>query len=361
MPLNPASTPLRILLTADPELPVPPIGYGGIERIVDSLAGYFRAAGHRVALLAHPDSTCSVDARFAWPALTSLGPGATLRNTVSLARAVRAFSPDVVHSFSRLAYLLPILPHLPVKLMSYQRHTGGRQITWAARLGSRRLRFTGCSEFICAMGRRFGGTWHAIHNFVEAERFPFTPTVPSDAPLLFLSRVEAIKGPHLAIAIARRSRRKLIIAGNRASSAAERAYWDREIAPHVDGKHVEFVGEVDDVRKRALLARAAALVVPVQWDEPFGIVFAEALAAGVPIVTCRRGALPEIVTEGVTGFFLRTAEDGAVAIARLPQIDRAVCRKAAEQRFSLPVCAQQYLDVYRALLADASKAKNGAP
>ena len=171
---------MRILLTADPMIPVPPFGYGGIERIVDSLLREYRSSGHEVALLAHPASTAPADARFGWPA-----PAAnTVRNAFALRRATRRFRPDVIHSFSRLAYLLPILPTRQRVIMSYQRHTGGPQVTWASRLGGRTLRFTGCSEFICRMGRRAGGTWHAVPNFVELPKFTFVPEVAPDAPLV---------------------------------------------------------------------------------------------------------------------------------------------------------------------------------
>ncbi len=342
---------MRILLTADPMIPVPPTGYGGIERIVDSLLRHYRAAGHQVALLAHPASTAPADALFAWRAPADGGPSATLRNALALRRAVRSFAPDVVHSFSRLAYLLPVLPTRQPVVMSYQRHTGGRQVALASRLGGRTLRFTGCSEFICTMGRRAGGEWHAIPNFVELEKFDFVPAVPADAPLVFLSRLDDVKGPDLAIAIARAAGRRLILAGNRSDDAPQRAFFEREIAPHLDRDGIAWIGEVDDVAKNRLLGQAAALLVPIRWDEPFGIVFAEALACGTPVISTARGALPEIVRHGETGFLVKTVADGADAIARLPSLDRRACRPAVERRFTAPAVAASYLDLFRTLVA----------
>jgi glycosyltransferase involved in cell wall biosynthesis len=338
---------MRILLTADPELPVPPVNYGGIERIVDALARALAASGHEIGLMANTASTCAVKSRFAWPAPDSRGAVNTVRNALALRRSVRSFQPDVLHSFSRLAYLGPLLPSNVPKIMSYQRHTGGRQIAWAARMASDSLRFTGCSEYIAAMGRRAGGTWHAIPNFVELEKFDYVPRVPPDAPLVFLSRVESIKGADLAIAIARAAGRRLMIAGNHARSGPERVFWDRAIAPAIGRDGIDYCGPVDDAQKNSLLGRAAALVVPIQWDEPFGIVFAEALAAGTPIISCARGALPEIVRPGVTGYFIQTAADGVDAVRRLDQLDRAACRRDAAERFSVGPCAARYLEVYR--------------
>jgi glycosyltransferase involved in cell wall biosynthesis len=272
------------------------------------------------------------------------------QNSLALVRAVHGFAPDVLHSFSRLGYMLPLLAGATPKVMSYQRHTGGRQIGWSARLGGDRIRFTGCSEFICKMGRPSGGRWSAIYNFVELEKVAFVPAVPADAPLLFLSRIESIKGPDIAIDIAHRSGRRLLLAGNRADKGPEREFWTEKIEKAIGRDGIEWIGEVNDIQKNELLGRAAALVVPIQWDEPFGIVFAEALAAGTPIITCARGATPEIVDPGITGFFIDSAAEGAKAVDKLTKIDRSNCRRAAESRFTRDVCAEQYLALYREMI-----------
>jgi glycosyltransferase involved in cell wall biosynthesis len=342
---------VRILLTADPEIPVPPVGYGGIERIVNALVREFTAGGHTVGLVAHADSQSPAAARFGWPGRRSASRRDTVLNALALRWAMRAFQPDVLHSFSRLAYLLPLLPARLPKIMSYQRHTGGRQVALAVRLAGRSLRFTGCSEFICAQGRCAGGEWRAIHNFVEPEKFTFVPEVPADAPLVFLSRIESIKGVDLAIAIARTAGRRLVLAGNHAASGPEREFWDKKIAPQIGRDGVEWIGEVNDAQKNELLGKAAALLVPIQWDEPFGIVFAEALACGTPVLTCARGATPEIVASGRTGFFLGTVAEGVEAVRRLGELDRGACRQAAEGRFSAQGCAGQYLGLYEEMLA----------
>lgn len=342
---------MRLLLTADPFIPVPPTGYGGIERIVDALLRHYRAAGHTVALLAHAASTAAADRRFSWPSSRASGSFAAVRNSLALARAARAFRPDVVHSFSRLGYALPLLLSRRRVLMSYQRHTGGRQIAWAARLGGPSLRFTGCSEFICAQGRPAGGQWTAVPNFVELEKLAFVPRVAADAPLVFLSRLDDIKGPDTAIAIARVARRRLVLAGNRAETGPQRAFFDRAIAPWLGRDGIEWIGEVDDAKKNRLLGSAAALLVPIRWDEPFGIVFAEALACGTPVITCPRGATPEIVQPDKTGFLIEAVEDGVAALGRLATLDRQACRADAERRFSVRTAAAHYLEIYSALHA----------
>lgn len=340
---------MRILLAADPILPVPPTGYGGIERIVDALVRELRTRGHLVGLIAKGGSTCACEFMRAWPGESVAGRADTLRNAIALRRAVRDFNPDVIHSFARLAYLTAVLPSRRPKIMSYQRHTSAAQVRPALRLARRgTLTFTACSEFICAQGRSPGVAWHAIHNFADITRIDFAPQVRADAPLLFLSRVESIKGPDLAIAIARRAGRRLLIAGNRPTNGPEAAFFHDQVAPHLGRDGIEWVGEVDDRKKNELLGRCAALLVPIQWDEPFGIVFAEALAAGTPVLSCARGALPEIVRPGVTGLFLTNVDDGAAAVCRIAELDRAACRRDAEQRFSLGACADRYLELYAA-------------
>jgi glycosyltransferase involved in cell wall biosynthesis len=340
---------LKILLTADPPIPVPPTGYGGIERIVDALVRHYKAHGHTVGLVAHPDSTCASDARYSWQGIR--GRWNAIGNSRVLIKAVAQFEPDVLHSFSRLGYMLPLLSRRLPKVMSYQRHTGGWQIAWASRIAGRSLKFTGCSEFITAMGRKAGGNWACIPNFIETEKISFVPSVPPDAPLLFLSRIESIKGPDIAIEIAKASGRRLILAGNRPESGPEREFWDKHIEGQLGRGGIEWIGEVNDTQKNGLLGRAAALVVPIQWDEPFGIVFAEALAAGTPVITCARGATPEIVDEGRTGFFISNSLEGASAVMRLGEISRSACRQSVVRRFTREVCAAQYLELYAGMTA----------
>jgi glycosyltransferase involved in cell wall biosynthesis len=341
---------LRILLSADPFLPVPPIHYGGVERIVASLLVHLRRLGHQVGLVAHPQSTAPADYFAGWPRLYPTTATEHYRNARALLGAIGEFAPDLIHSYSRLLYLLPLLPRKLPKIMSYQRPVGGRQIRLAARLGGRSLAFTGCSGFIATMGRRHGGSWHSIPNFVDPDSLHFSPIVAADAPLVFLSRIEAIKGTHLAIDIARRTGRRLIVAGPHAENGPEAAYWRSQIAPELGKNGIDYVGPVDDAAKDRLLGSAAALVVPIQWDEPFGIVFAEALACGTPVISCPHGALPEIVREGVDGFLVANVDEACRAVERLGSIDRRHCRERVERCFSPTAIVPRYEALYRAML-----------
>jgi glycosyltransferase involved in cell wall biosynthesis len=338
---------MRILLTADPEIEVPPTLYGGIERIIDGLARGFQARGHEVCLVAKPGSRCPVDVFHGWPGARSQSIGDTLANIQALRKAIRSFRPDVLHSFSRIAYLMPQLRGRLPMVMSYQRDPTPRTVSLACALSAPGvLTFTGCSDYIAECGRRSGGTWHGIPNFAEMDVLHFSATVAQDAPLVFLSRVESIKGAHWAIEIARRTGRRLVIAGNHAESGVEGDYWRREIEPWIGRDGIDYVGPVDDIRKNALLGGACAMVVPIQWNEPFGIVFAESLACGTPVISCPRGSLPEIVRPGVEGFLITSIEQGCDAVAKLHTIDRAACRKRAEQEYAPGVVIERYLRLY---------------
>lgn len=338
---------MRILLTADPEIEVPPRLYGGIERIVDGLARRLRHRGHTVCLVAKPGSTCPVDVLRGWPGRRSQARLDTLRNTWALRRAVRSFRPDVVHSFSRIAYLTPHLRGPVPLVMTYQRDPTPRTVGLALKLAAPgMLSFTGCSDYVAACGRRAGGNWRGIPNFADMEALQFSPAVAPDAPLVFLSRVESIKGAHWAIEIARRTRRRLLIAGNHAASGPEADYWKQQIAPRIGREGIEYVGPVDDLQKNRILGQARAMIVPIQWDEPFGIVFAESLACGTPVISCPRGSLPEIVRQGVDGFLIRSIEEGCAAVEKAGALDRASCRRRAEEQYAPNVVVARYLDLY---------------
>ena len=338
---------MRVVVTADPEIEVPPLLYGGIERIVDGLVRRFRSRGHQVCLVAKPGSQCPADAFYPWPGASSLSTSDSVRNAWALRKAVRAFRPDVIHSFSRIAYMTPLLRGRTPIVMSYQRDPTARTVRLAVKLAAPRvLRFTGCSDYIAGLGRQAGGEWEGIPNFAEMDALRFSPAVASDAPLVFLSRVEHIKGAHWAIEIARRTGQRLIIAGNHSDSGPEGEYWRDRILPEIGHGGVEYVGAVNDAQKNKILGEARAMIVPIQWNEPFGIVFAESLACGTPVISCPRGSLTEIVRPGIDGFLIRSIEEGIQAVGHLGTIDRATCRRRAEEAYSPDVVVRRYLDLY---------------
>ncbi len=339
---------LRIVVTVDPIIPVPPRGYGGFERVVDVLVRGLVDRGHRVTLLAHPDSQVPVTlVPYGAPPHWGAVPRSTELWQVGSALLRLLREVDLVHSFGRLAALLPVLPvrSFP-KIQSYGREIPWRGVRRASWLAGSSLTLTGCSTSLYERGLREGDNrWVTVYNPVDTLLYSATASVAPDAPLIFLGRVEQIKGTHNAIAIARAARRRLVIAGN----APERAYFEAEVAPHL-GESVSYVGEVDDAQKNTLLRSAAALLMPIEWEEPFGIVMAEAMACGTPVIGFRRGSVPEVVQEGVTGFIVGDIAEAVGAVARLPVVDRVGVRAVCEARFGSNVIVDGYEQLYREVL-----------
>ncbi|MCB0333329.1 MAG: glycosyltransferase [Bdellovibrionales bacterium] len=341
---------MRILFTADPELPVPPIHYGGVQRLVAQVAEQMRSRGHTVGLIAHPDSTAKVDAIYSFPGRASQNRIDTVRNCLALHQAVKHFSPDILHSYSRLMYMIPLLGQNLQKIMSYGRSPGTRQVYWANFLFPNTLTFTGCSKHITNSGRVGGGKWHIIYNSIDLDDFSYVDSVQDDAPLVFLSRLERIKGVHTAIKIAQHAQRKLIIAGNTIESGPSAKYFEEEIKPQIDGQQISYIGPVDNKQRNELLGQARCLLVPIEWEEPYGLVFAEALACGTPVISTARGAVPEIIRNNIEGILIESIEDGVNAVNHIHTLERAACRKRVEELFSLPTIATQYENLYKALL-----------
>ena len=344
---------MRILLIMDPLIPVPPRHYGGIERVVADLANELVHRGHSVTLWAAPGSqtdgeTEPFGSEGEWTAWSNA------RNTmVVTARFLRrAHSYDVVHNFGRLAYLTTILGRDLPKVQTYMRRVNPRNMRRAASLGARRLHYTAVSAAIRDTGTPGGGDWSVIYNCASPEKYTCRIDVDArHAPLVFLGRLERCKGAHTAIEVARRLERQLILAGNISSLPEERAYFEREIEPAIGRDFVSYVGAVDDREKNHLLGRAAALLLPIEWEEPFPVVLPEALLCGTPVVAFRRGGVPEGIDEGLTGFVCDTVDQMMAAVCRVGEVDRAACRTVAERRFSRQAIADEYEQLYLRLRA----------
>jgi glycosyltransferase involved in cell wall biosynthesis len=182
-----------------------------------------------------------------------------------------------------------------------------------------------------------------VHHGLPLDLLP-AQTKPG-AYLAFLGRISPEKRPDRAIEIAARTGLPLKIAAK--IGAADKAYWDEVIQPMVAAyPHVEFVGEINEAQKAAFLGDAAALLFPIDWPEPFGLVMIEAMACGTPVIAFRNGSVPEIVEDGRTGYIVETVDQAVEAVGRLPALDRRAIRAAFERRFSVKRMAKDYLAIY---------------
>jgi glycosyltransferase involved in cell wall biosynthesis len=342
---------VNILLLMDPFIKVPPDHYGGIERVVADLADRFTALGHDVTLWAAPGSrvTGRVEAfgrEGEWTRWSNV------RNVMTLAgrflSAPRRF--DVIHNFGRLAYLAPMLARDVAKMQTYMRTVDPANMATARRLGARQLHYTAVSAAIRDTGVPGGGDWSVVYNCAVPSRYRFAGgTDPAAAPLVFLGRLDRIKGVHHAMTVAERLGRRLIIAGNISPLAHEQAYFEREIKPRIDGRLVNYIGPVGDDAKQTLLGGAAAMLMPIEWEEPFPVVLPESMLCGTPLIAFARGGVPEGIDHGRTGFLCGNVDEMTALVARLPELDRAVVRAEAERRFSDTAIAADYLRLYEQL------------
>ncbi|WP_454280847.1 glycosyltransferase family 4 protein [Sphingomonas sp. Marseille-Q8236] len=183
-----------------------------------------------------------------------------------------------------------------------------------------------------------------IHHGIPIDDFPFDPAGSDD--LLFFGRIHPDKGAVEAIAVAQATGRRLVMAG----IVQDQGYWEREVAPHVDGDRIVYRGPVGGTDRVAALGQAKALLHLINFDEPFGLSVVEAMACGTPVIAIRRGSMPELIEDGVNGFLVDTVDEAVAALARIDTIDRAACRNIAATRFSVDRMADRYLALYRSIL-----------
>jgi glycosyltransferase involved in cell wall biosynthesis len=333
---------------------VPPQRYGGIERIVSYLSEELVALGHEVTLFASADSRTSA----------KLVPGSDCA-----VRLVEDTADPQAFHFAMLEDVVAASQAFDVVHF----HTDYQSFPFARRMQCAhvttlhwRLDVPGLE----AMYRRFADV--PLVSISNAQRAPlpwlaWAGTVYHGLPdnlysfhervgehLAFVGRIAPAKGPDAAIRIARRANTPLKIAAK--VDEADRPYFESAVVPLVETPLIEYVGEQDDAGKGRLLGNARALLFPVNWPEPFGLVMIEALACGTPVIAFGRGSVPEIIEDGVNGFIVHSEDEAVRAVARLPEIDRRRCRETFERRFTAKRMARDYVDVYRRLLnASASR------
>lgn len=352
---EPADRPLRIGVLAPPWFAIPPAGYGGIEAMVAGLVDGLVARGHQVTLIGageHKTAAQRFCAVFSEPPSSRLGePMPEVLHAATAAALLERDDLDVIHDHTLAGPLLArgravptvVTAHGPVVgepgdyLVALGPTVDVVAISWA----QRRLR----PEV----------NWlTTVHNGIDVTSFPMGKG--DGGYLLFLGRFTPDKGAHLAIDVARATGRRLVLAG-KVNEAAEKAYFRDAVAPRLR-RGIEYVGEANAATKRELLGAAEALLFPVCWEEPFGLVMVESMACGTPVVALRRGSVPEIVVHGETGFVVDSLDQLVHAVAAVGSLDRRSCRSRAEL-FDNARMVAGYEACYRALV-DGRELSRGA-
>ncbi|GAA2479117.1 glycosyltransferase family 4 protein [Terrabacter carboxydivorans] len=341
--------PLRIAMVAPPYYSVPPQGYGGVESVVAGLVDRLVAHGHHVTLFAAGTrGTAAQDFVRTWETPP------TDQLTLAL--------PEVVHA----ARVEALLREHTVDLV--HDHTLAGPLTADARTAPTVVTVHGAMDDLAGLYRPLGHAvslvavsnaqrarapdlnWVAtVHNGIDVDSFPYR--AEKDDYVLFLGRFHPQKAPHLAVEAARRAGVRIILAG-KCSEEVEHDYYRDRLAPLLGPDAVE-VGVAGQALKRRLLAGARCLVFPIRWEEPFGLVMVEAMACGTPVVALARGAAPEVVEQGRTGFVVDRPEQLAGAIRDCAALDAADCRRYASRRFGLDTMEAGYESAYRRVLARA--------
>lgn len=346
---------MRILMVAPPWFAVPPSGYGGTEAVVAALTDGLVEAGHEVELVASGGSRTRAELRTVYqrPPSAALGDVAVELHHV-LEAYLAAGEVDLVHDHSGLIgpALGALASPVPVVHTLHGAWTDANRRIYH-RLADR-LHLVAISHDQAR--RRPAGLPLAgvVPNGIALDPYPFTAT--KEDFLLFVGRASRDKGPEVAIEVARRLGRKLVLA-IKVNEAPEHAYLRDVIEPAMRGVDVEVIRNVALPEKAELMGRAACMVFPIRWPEPFGLVMVEAMACGAPVVSYANGAAPEVVADGETGFLAPDGDlDALVAAVRnAADIEPEACRRRVEEHFTAERMVADYVAVYERVLGRSSE------
>jgi glycosyltransferase involved in cell wall biosynthesis len=337
---------MRIGLIAPPWIPVPPPMYGGTEAVVDNLARGLAELGHDVTLFTVGESTCPVRRLYHYQ--VAVEPmGATALELPHLVAAYGALGDvDVIHDHTVAGTLLATADPRGPALVVTQHGTFTPDMRLVFGVSARRAAVVAISS---SQASTAGAVPVAavIHHGVDTDLYRMGPG--DGGYLLFLGRMSADKGVDRAIRVTRRAGRRLVVV-SKMRDRAERDFFRDEVQPLLREDDDVLVEPELDVRLD-LLRHAEALLNPITWPEPFGLVMAEALACGTPVLAFPNGAAPEIVEHGRTGFLCADEDEMIAALPLVPTLDRAQCRAAAEERFSRQRMSTDHERLYRALVA----------
>ncbi|MBW8813520.1 MAG: glycosyltransferase family 4 protein [Caulobacterales bacterium] len=338
---------------------VPPRLYGGTERVVAHLTDALVALGHEVTLFTSAEAQTKGRLAIVRDQAIRLDPArlksdlaAHLYQLSEVRRRAAEF--DVIHFHTDMIHFPMFEDRAQRTLTTLHGRLDLKDLPEVYRRW-RQFRLVSISD---AQRRPLPhANWAAtVHHGMSADAYRFTSR--PQGYLAFLGRISPEKRPDRAIAIAAAAGRQLKMAAK--VDPADRSYFEEKIEPLMLNPRVEYVGEIGDGAKSAFLGGADALLFPIDWPEPFGLVMIEAMACGTPVIAWDCGSVPEIVDDGLTGFIVRSETEALAAIARLPQLSRQAVRARFEERFSSVAMAKRYLEIYQKLPQEEAKLTQAA-
>ena len=324
---------------------VPPKLYGGTERVVAHLTDALVEIGHDVTLFASAEAKTSANLVAVRDQAIRLDPAPLLSDLAAhmtmLAQVRdRADEFDVIHFHTDMVHFALFEPLAERTITTLH---GRLDLKDLPQVYERWDQFPLVSISDSQRLPLAWANWKAtVHHGMRADLYRFRPQ--SEGYLAFLGRISPEKRPDRAIDIAIRSRKVLKIAAK--VDRADQVYFDEQIRPLLDHPLIEFIGEIGDAEKSAFLGGADALLFPIDWPEPFGLVMIEAMACGTPVIAYACGSVPEVIEPGATGFLVRDQDEAVAAVGRLGELDRAAVRKRFELRFSATAMARRYERLY---------------
>lgn len=340
---------MRIALIAPPFIPIPPVRYGGTELFIGCLAEGLKQQGIDVVVYATGDSTVGTEVRFIYPKSEWPLKGEIFSNLKDINHTFWAVSDalrdcDIIHLNNAPGLAVSRFTNTPIVYTVHHPFQETLSDFYASYRDANYVTISDSQRSFEAMPKMT-----TIHHGIEIRDYPFRERKQSY--LSFIGRLAPVKGAHTAIEVAKRTGIPLKIAGE--VQPLFKDYFETRIKPHLDGKLVEFIGEADKNIKDELLSNSMALLFPIEWNEPFGLVMIEAMACGTPVIALPGGSVQEVVSDGISGYVCESVDQMVERVRNL-SIPSALIRRYAQEKFSVEVMVKNYIALYESVMAESA-------
>ena len=337
---------MRVALIAPPFISVPPIRYGGTELFIACLAEGLKQKGIDVVVYATGDSAVGTEVRFIYPRSEWPLKGEIFSNLKDVNHTFWAVADamndcDIIHLNNAPGLAASRFVSVPVVYTVHHPHDSTLSDFYSSYPDVNYVTISDSQKSFEAMPKM-----KTIHHGIGIEQYPFR--AKKQPYLSFLGRLAPVKGAHTAIEVAKKTGIPLKIAGE--VQPLFKDYFETQVKPHIDGKLIEYIGEADKEIKDELLSNSMALLFPIEWNEPFGLAMIEAMACGTPVIALPGGSVEEVVSDGISGFVCKNADQMVEKIRSL-SLSPIMIRRYAQEKFSVEAMVKKYLALYESITA----------